>query len=151
MLETRSAGDRPRPGQRPLVAQVRHERSVLVRLGRELDGDVRKRRDVGEQPGLGAVREVRVREQEDGRSVLERDPRGLDRGVETIPGRRGGDDWNRRLGVPAVERQQQVGLLGLRGHARGGPGPLDVEDDQRQLECDGEADRLALQHDAGTA
>ena len=38
--------------------------------------------DVRDQPRLGAVREVGVREQVDGRAVLERDPRRLDRGVE---------------------------------------------------------------------
>ena len=44
---------------------------------------------------------------------------------------------------------QQVGLLGLGRHAGGRPGPLDVADDQRQLERDGQADRLGLERHAG--
>ena len=43
---------------------------------------------------------------------------------------------------------QQVALLGLRRHPRRRAGALDVEDQQRQLERDREADRLLLQHDA---
>ena len=146
MLEARRSGDRPRPRQRPLVAQVGHELVVGVRLGGELDGDGRERGDIRDHPRLGAVGEICVREQEDRRPVLERDPRRLERRVEAVAGSGGGDDRHRRLGVPAVERQQEIGLLRLRGHARRGPGPLDVEDHERELERDGESDRLALQH-----
>ena len=55
----------------------------------------------------------------------------------------------RALAVPAEEHHQQVGLLGLRRHPGRGPGALDVEDHERQLERDRETDRLRLQHDAG--
>ena len=107
--------------------------------------------EVGDQPRLRAVREVGVREQEDGRPVLERDPGRLDRGVEAAARRRGGDHRHRRLGVPAPHREEEVGLLGLGRHPRGRACALDVDDHERQLERDGEADRLHLQDDAGTA
>ena len=46
---------------------------------------------------------------------------------------------------------QQVGRLGLGGQAGRGPAPLDVDDEQRQLEADGQADGLALERDARAA
>ena len=103
--------------------------------------------DVRDQPRLGAVREVRVGEQVDGRPVLERDPRRLDRGVEALRRRRGREHRHRALGVPAEHDHQQVGLLRLRRHPGRGAGALDVEDQQRQLEHDREPDRLLLEHD----
>ena len=57
----------------------------------------------------------------------------------------GGDDRQRRLAVVAVHRHQQVGLLGLGRQAGGGPAALDVDDEQRQLEADGQADGLGLE------
>ena len=51
----------------------------------------------------------------------------------------------RRLGVPAVHRHQQVGGLGLRRQAGRRSTALDVDDHQRQLEADREAHRLGLQ------
>jgi hypothetical protein len=54
---------------------------VLRGLG-ELDGDVGELGDVGQEPRLRPVREVRVGQQVDRRAVLERDPRRLDRCVE---------------------------------------------------------------------
>src|SRR4029079_6565578 len=45
----------------------------------------------------------------------------------------------------------QVTLLRLRRHARRRARALDVEDDERQLERDGQADRLLLQHDTRPA
>jgi hypothetical protein len=60
VLEPRRAGQRPRPRQRLLVAEIRQELSLEVRLRRELDVELRQRRDVGEEPRLLAVREVRV-------------------------------------------------------------------------------------------
>ena len=51
------------------------------------------------------------------------------------------------LAVPAEQDHQEIGLLGLRRHPRRRPRPLDVEDQERQLERDREADGLGLQHD----
>ena len=60
-------------------------------------------------------------------------------------GRGRGDDRQRRLAVAPVQRHQQVGGLGLGGHARRGPGALHVDDDQRQLQRHRQADRLGLE------
>ncbi len=106
-------------------------------------------RDVRDQPRLGAVGEIGVAEQVDGRPVLERDPGRLDRGVEALRGGRGGNHRHRALRVSPEEHHQQVGLLGLRRHPGRGAGALDVEHEQRQLEHDPEPDRLLLEHDTG--
>ena len=145
VLEPGRAGNRPRPRERLGVARVRHELALADR--RELGRDVRQVLDLRDQPRLGAVREVGVREQVDGRAVLERDPRRLDRGVEALRRRRGREHRHRALGVAPEEHHQQVGLLRLRRHPRRGAGALDVEDQQRQLEHDPEPDRLRLEHD----
>ena len=90
-------------------------------------------RHVGEQPGLGAVGQVAVGEEEDRRPVLQGDPGRLDGGVEAVAREPGGHDGDRGLAVAAVHGLQQVGLLGLGRQAGGRPAPLDVDDDQRQL------------------
>ena len=131
VFEAGRAGDRPVSRERLGVTLIRHEAPVDVRLVGELDRDIRERVDLREQPRLGSVREVRVGEEEDGRAVLERDSRGLDRGVEAAAGRRRRDDRDRSLGVPPEEHSEQVGLLRLRRHSGRGAGTLDVEDQQR--------------------
>ena len=68
--QSRRAGDRPRPRQRLGVAQVGPEVAVVVGRIRERHADVGQRLDVGQQPGLGAVGEVPVGEQDDRRPVL---------------------------------------------------------------------------------
>ncbi len=82
MLEPGRARDRPRPRERLGVALVGQER--LAVRGRELDVDRLERADVRDLPRLGAVREVRVREQVDRRAVGERDAHRLDRRVEAV-------------------------------------------------------------------
>src|SRR5688572_11121736 len=149
MLETGRAGDRPRPRERVRVACVRQEDAVLGQLRREVDVERRDRVDVGDQPRLGAVREVRVGEQVDRRAVLDRDPDRLERAVEAVARRRRGDHGHRVLGVPPVEHHQEVGLLGLRRHPGRRPSALHVDDQQRQLEHHREPDRLRLQDDPG--
>ena len=121
--------------------------SLAVRL-RELDVDRLERADVGDQPRLGAVRQIRVREQVHGRAVGERDARRLDRRVEAVARRRRSEHRHRRLAVAAEEHHQQVRLLGLRRHARRRAGALHVDDHERQLERHREPDRLRLQDDA---
>ena len=112
------AGHRPRARQ-VLVAHVGQE------ARRRLLGSVAKpgsmsgsARHVGQPPRLGGVGEERVGQQHHRRAVLDRDADGLDRGVEAPAGRGGGHHRQRRLAVAAVERHQQVALLGLGGHAR---------------------------------
>ena len=103
---------------------------------------------VGDPPRLGAVREVRIREQVDGRAIRERDACRLDRRVEAVAGCRRSEHRHRRLAVPAEEHHQQIRLLGLRRHAGRRPGALNVDDHERQLERHRKPDRLRLEDDA---
>ena len=151
VLEAGRAGERPLARERAVVAHVREETVAVVRLGGELERDVGQVGDVRDEPRLGAVGEVGVGEQEDRRAVLERDPRGLDRHVEAVAGSRRGEHRDRRLGVAAEHDHEQVGLLRLRRHPCRRSGPLDVEDDERQLERDRKPDRLRLEDDARAA
>nr|QMS48061.1 hypothetical protein WG33_0260 [uncultured bacterium] len=87
VLEARRARERPRPGQRlgvSLVGVVDGVAGVVgaVGLRGESGRDVGQGFDVGQLPGLGAVGQVAVGQQEHRRAVLERDPARLDRGVE---------------------------------------------------------------------
>ena len=148
VLEPRSSRQRPRPRERLLVAQVREELVARVRLGREGGRQVGQRVEVGQEPRLGAVREVGVGQQVDGRAVLERDPYRLDHRVEAVGRRAGSDDRYRRLAVPPVHHHQQVALFGLGRHPGGGAGALDVADQERQLEHDREPDGLRLEDDS---
>ena len=71
------------------------ETVAVVRPGRERRRDVGQRADVRDQPRLGAVREIGIGEQVDGRAVLDRDARRLDRGVEALRRARRGDHGHR--------------------------------------------------------
>ena len=153
------AGDRPRAGQGLLVAQVGPElRGALgAVLGRPGCGWARSRSagsivgqvgDLGDPPRLGAVGEVAVGEQHHRRAVGDRDPGGLEGGVEAVAGGARRHDRHRRLAVAPEHRLQQVGLLGLGRQPGGRAAALDVDDQQRQLGHHREADRLGLQRDA---
>ena len=96
--------------------------------------DVGQRVDVGQLPRLGAVGEVAVGQQDHRRAVLEGDPGRLDRGVEALRRAVAGDDRQRRLAVAAVQREVEVGRLGLGGQAGRRAAALDVDDQQRQLD-----------------
>ena len=113
-----------------------------------VDRDVGQRREVGQQPRLRAVREVRVAERNTGVRYFSAIRAASIAASKHSPGRRRRDDRHRRLGVAPVQHHQQVGLLGLRRHAGRRAGALDVEDQQRQLERDREPDRLLLQDDS---
>ncbi len=152
VLDAGSAGDRPRPGQGRLVAEVGPEVGSAV-LGHVIgplgergvdDGQVGH---LGDPPRLGAVGEVAVGEQEDGGAVGHRDPGRLDGGVEAVAGGLGGDHRDRRLAVAAEHGLEQVGLLGLGRQTGRRAASLDVDDDQRQLGHDGQADRLRLERE----
>ena len=129
-------GDRPRPRERLRVAQVREEVLAGVRRRRELGRDRRQRRDVRDQPRLRAVREVGVREEVHRRAVLERDPGGLDHGVEALGRARAATTGT---GAPplrpnsTISRSACSGFVGIPGRRAGA---LDVEDQERQLEHD---------------
>ena len=147
-------GRGPRPGQGLRVAQVGPEHLGAVRRRR---GWARWRSpgrwsgrssSVGQPPRLGAVGQVAVGQQDHRRAVLDGDADRLDGGVEAVRRGLGGDDRHRRLAVAAVHGVEQVGLLGLGGQAGRRAAALDVDDQQRQLEADGQAHRLRLQVDA---
>ena len=69
-------------------------------------------------------------------------------GLEAVRRGLGRHDGQRRLAVAAVHGVEEVGLLGLGGEAGGGSAPLDVDDQERQLEADGQAHGLRLEVDA---
>jgi hypothetical protein len=124
---------------RSLVAEVGPEGpgAVLGRvvgLGGEGTSMSGRSVDVGEPPGLGAVGQVAVGEEEDRRPVLDGDADRLDGRLEAVRGRHGGHDGHGRLAVAAVHGVEEVGLLGLGGQSGRGSAALDVDDEQRQLE-----------------
>ena len=86
--EPRRSRDRPLAGQE-VVAEVGPEDTVsvlvgLVGPGGELHRDRCQRRQVGEQPRLGAVGQVPVGEQDHRGAVGKGDPGCLDRHVEAV-------------------------------------------------------------------
>ena len=141
VLEPRRAEDRPRPRQGLGIALVREEGVTVVRRGRELRRDVAERVDVGDEPRLRAVREVRVRQEEDRRRYLSRSAQPRSPRRSTRPGS--------RLPPPAPVTPSfaRTGPSGGRparawSASRSTARPLDVDDDERQLEGHGEPDRL---------
>ena len=116
--EPGGAGDGPRAGERDLVAQIRPEHVVavlvdLVRGRGEGNGDVGQAVDRRQVPRLGTVREIAVGQQDHGRAVLQGDPDGLDGGVEALRRAVRSHDRQRCLAVASVERDVEVGGLGL--------------------------------------
>ena len=97
--------------------------------------------DVGQAPGLGAVGQIAVGEEEHRGAVLHGDADRLDGRLEAVRGRHGGHDGHRGLAVAAVHGVEEVGLLGLGGQSGRGAAALDVDDEERELEADGHADR----------
>ena len=67
------------------------------------------------------------------------------RRVEAVRGGAGGHHRQRRFPMAAVQGHQQIGGLGLGGHARGRSGALDVDHQQGQLHRHRQADRLGLE------
>ena len=154
--QARRAGDRPRAGQRVGIAEVGPELGLAVGVGVVLLGgeghrDVGQRVEVGQPPRLGAVGEVAVGQQDHRRAVLEGDADRLDRGDEAVRRAVRRDDRQRCLAVTAEQGDVEVGGLGLGRQAGRRAAALDVDDEQRQLERDGERDRLALEGQAGPA
>ena len=109
-----------------------------------LDGDLRQARHVGDPPRLGAVGHVAVAQHDHRGHVADRDPPCLAGHVEAVGRAARGQHRQRALAVAAEEGLEQVGLLGLGGHAGARAGPLHVDDQQRQLGHHGQADALRL-------
>ena len=147
VLQPRRARHRPRPGERVGIALVRPEGR---RIGGVRDADAGHRRHVGDPPRLRAGRKERVREVDHRGHVLEREPARLDRVVEAFAGRGRRDDRQRRVRVAPEHDLEQVRLLVLGRHPGRGAGALDVDDDERQLDHDGQPHRLRLERDART-
>ena len=74
----------------------------------------------------------------------------LDRAFERVGGRACGKHRQRRIGVAAIDRLIEVGLLGFGREARRRPAALGIDDHQRKLGHDREAHRLRLQRNART-
>src|SRR5258708_1714705 len=75
VLEAGSPRDRPGPRQRLGIALIGLE---AFRPGPEADLELRQLLGLRDLPGLGAVSQVAVRQEEDWRHVLGRDPERLD-------------------------------------------------------------------------
>ena len=148
MLEPGRAGAHPGARQGGRVPHVRRE---AFRLGAEGNRDVGQRLDVGDEPGLGAVGQITIRQHHDRHHVLDGDTNRLVGDVEAVAGRAGRDDDDGALAVAPVERLHQVGLLGLGGETGAGTAALDVEDHQGKLRHHREPDAFTLQRDAGAA
>ena len=133
------------PAERLGVARVGQE---ALGVGAELHREVRQLLDGRDLPGLGAVGQVAVGEDDDRHHVLEGDAAGLEGDPEAVAGRGGRDHRDGRLGVAAEEGLQQVGLLGLGGQAGRGTAALDVADHERQLGGDREPHGLGLERHA---
>ena len=105
----------------------------------------------GDAPQLGAIADRGVGEDEHRRGVPHRDAERLDGHVEAVGRARRGQDRQRALPVATGVGLQEVGLLGLGRQAGGRATALHVQDHQRQLQHDRQADGLALQADARAA
>ncbi len=115
--QARRARNGPGPGQ-PLVAGVGLERMSIGRRAGMLDRNERQFVDGRNLPGLGAVGDVAVAEQDDGRHVARGDAPGFLGHVKTIGRAAGGDHRQRTLAVAAEQGLEQVGLFGLGGQVR---------------------------------
>jgi hypothetical protein len=112
VLEARGAGNGPRPGQRLGVAQERVEDGLAlgvaaVGLAGERDVQVGELVDTRDAPRLGPVGEVAVGEQDDRGAVCRGDPDRVEGGGESVGGRPGRDDRDRRLAVATEHRLEE--------------------------------------------
>ena len=129
----------------------RNSPSVAVRAGRRTPGEMSgSSATLGQPPRLRAVGQVAVGQQHDRRAVLHRDPGRLDGRVEAVA-----TACTAPRPAPATRRCGRTGPCSrsvcsvLVGMPVRRPGPLHVDDDQRQLGGDGQADGLGLQRHAG--
>ena len=113
-----------------------------------MHGDRREIFHRGNFPRLGTVREVAVRKNNDGNHVFDGDAAGFEGDPEAIAGSGGSEHRNGSFGIAAEESLQQIGLFGFCGKAGGGAAALDVADNQRQFDHDGEAEGFGFQRHA---
>src|SRR5690348_1597135 len=147
MLEAGCAGNGPGTRERLRITAIRSE---VQRVRGELHGNIGNLVDVGNAPGLRAVGQVAVREKDYRNHVLYGDAAGFESGPEAIAWRGGGDDRNRSFGVASEESLEQVGLLGLGRQTGGWAAALDVANDERQFDGDGETKSFRLERHSRT-
>ena len=146
MFEAGGTGDGP--GARESIG------IPLVRLEADGIGFVRHWKfgqvfDVRNFPGFSAVGEVAVRKNNHRDHVLDGNATGFERDPETIASGGRCENGNRRFGVAAEEGLEQVGLFGFGGQAGRRAAALDVANDERQFDGDGEAECFGFQGHAG--
>ena len=146
MLESWCPRFHPGPGERLGIAQ---ERMKSFRIGAIADREFRQIGFLRNAPRLRGMREIAVAQHDDGCHVLRRQAHRFDGDVEAIRGRRRREHREWGIGVAAMHRLEQIRLLRLRRHAGRWTGALRIDDDERQLRCDGEAQHFGLQRDAG--
>ena len=101
MLESRRAGNGPRPRERFGIAAIRLE---IFRIRFEMHRNFREVGHGWNLPRLRAIREITVGENDDRDHVLDGDAAGFERDPETVAGSGGRKHGNRSFGVPAEER-----------------------------------------------
>ena len=140
----------PRPREIVVAGEGHDALAFRRRLVEEADRERLVAAHVRHLPRLRRIGDVAVGQQHDRRHVAGGDPHRLDRAFERVGGRARGDHRQRSVGVAAVNRLVEVRLLGLGRKAGRRPAALRVDDDQRKLGHDREAERLGLERDAGT-
>ena len=148
MLASRRSRNNPRPRQGFRISAVGRELSRAGHLVATQIGQVVR---VYDPPRLGTIRQEAVRQEHDGRHVLDGQANRLERHRKAIGGRGRGQDRQRTLAVPAVHDGQQIGLFRLGGHARTRPRALHVDNDQRQFGHYGKAQGFGLEREARPA
>ena len=104
-----------------------------------------------ETPGLGAVGNITVAQEQHRRHVLQGDAAGLEHGLKTIGRRTGRYHRHGAFAVAAIVGLHQVALLRFGRETRRGTAPLDIDDHQGDLQHDGQTHGFALEGDTRTA
>ena len=148
--ETGSTRQCPR-AREPLVTGVGQEGLGPVAGGGMGNGDGVEVCGVGNPPGLGAVRDERIREHHHRRHQARCDAPRLHDDAEAVarPARR--EHRKRSLSASPVHHLEQIRLLGLGRKPGARPAALNAEHEQRQLHHHREPDRLGLERETGAA
>ena len=146
MLETGRSRNGPWPRERCGIAAIRMK---IFGVGFEMHRNLGKFGEIRNFPGLGAVGEIAVRENDDGNHVFDGDTAGFECDPEAIARRGRRDYGNRSFRISAEERLQKIGLLGFCGEASGRAATLDVANHERKFDGDGEAESFGLESHAG--
>ena len=146
VLQPRRSGLDPGSRQRLGIANVRLE---SFGIGAEIDRERCVVAHIRDTPRLGRVGDISVGQQQNRGHVFCRQPHRLDRHLEAVARRVGGNHHDWGVAVAAVNRLVEVRLLGLGGQPGRGSAALGIDDDQRQFGDDCQAQRFGLQRDTG--